>query len=795
MKTGLWFGLGLGAALLAAACNMEQSGETLEQSELAATAPTQISGFALLASGHATFKDRAQISGGHVGVAPGSGDSITAGFDSKTALGRSTLGQRVVLKDRAALGDLFATTVVGTRGTYTSLSPYSAPPAQPSLPAFTAGSSNITVNSPTTLAAGNYGNITVNSTLTLSGGTYQIQNLTLNVNSTVQPSGATVLRVAGKITGSNNVRLGSTSPSAAGNLRIEVAGATDTTGGIVLGTDSILTALVVSRAAVSVNDRFVGSGVIAARDITLGIDARFTYAVGFECNTNAGCEDGNSCTTDTCQDMRCVHATAPNGSACTDDGNACTSDTCSSGSCSHPARANGTACTDDGNDCTLDTCSAGACTHPAVVNGTACADDGNVCTADACSNGACFHPAVPDSRPCPEDDDPCTRDECINTVCAHPARAVGDFCSTRDICNADGECVPYECLRDSDCNDGNTCTTDTCVLHMCDHDNIGDIPCGDRMACDWNRNCLPVDCNTDADCDDGNVCTTEVCTANTCVRNNLELGTECGPDLICSPGAVCAPADCGGDLGTCDDGNPCTHETCVFRHCFRGTFDPGFVCGEGLVCNEETECVPVECDTDVDCDDGNECTFALCQNHLCGDQFVDLGHSCGDDPTMECGPGAVCVPRECTFSSDCDDGNECTRETCALGHCFQGETGEGELCGDNGVCNDIEICVPIQCSTDAECDDGKICSTDTCVNRLCVHTQVEFGTECGANMVCGPSSECVPRECTFSTDCDDANACTSESCVFGHCFRGFFDTSFPCGDGGTCDGAGNCTGG
>jgi hypothetical protein len=444
-SVGRWVGCAIAVGVVG--CGADRSGEPTGSETAGLVAPTQVNTFAVLASGRATFLDRTQIINGNVGVAPGSGDSITAWYDSKIALGKSTLGQRVVLKDRAALGDLFATTVSGSLGTYTSLSPYSAPPAPPPIATFTAGSTAVTVNSPATLAAGNYGTVTVNSTLTLSGGTYQVQSVTLNNNAIVQASAASILRVAGKITGGNNVRLTTTGTQPAGNLRLIVAGATDATGGVLLGTDATLKALVVSKASFVAGARLTASGAIASKDINTGIDSKLTFATGFECNSDAGCDDGNPCTTDSCVDAKCLHPAVANGTACPDDGNACTSDACNAGVCAHPARPNGTVCPDDGNLCTSDACSAGLCAHPARPNGTACTEDGNVCTSDACMAGVCSHPPN-DGVPCPDDSNECTADTCLGGSCTHPALADGTACAS----------------------DGALCTADVCKVGSCSHD-------------------------------------------------------------------------------------------------------------------------------------------------------------------------------------------------------------------------------------------------------------------------------------------------------------------------------------
>jgi len=395
MKRVTTHGFGIAVTFVLIGCGETAPDETLGQEAQQLTAPTQVNTFALLATGKVKLGDRTTLAGGHVGVAPGPGDSVTDGFDSHIAIGSSTLGQRIVLKDRATTGNLFATTIVpGVNVNYASLSPYAAPPAQPPIVAFSAGTTALTVNSPTTVAAGNFGQVTVNSTLTLSGGTYQFQNLTFGTNAVLQASAASIVRVAGKVSGStaNFVRIGPTGAQPAANFRLIVAGATDATGGVTLGTDARVTALVVSRASFTVGDRFIGKGAIAASNFNGGNDASITFQTGFECNAASGCDDGNACTTDACVDAKCVHPAVANGTACPDEGNECTSDSCSSGVCTHPARPNGTTCADDGNVCTSDACMGGSCAHPSVADGASCPDDGNPCTTDACASGACVHP-------------------------------------------------------------------------------------------------------------------------------------------------------------------------------------------------------------------------------------------------------------------------------------------------------------------------------------------------------------------------------------------------------------------
>lgn len=130
------------------------------------------------------------------------------------------------------------------------------------------------------------------------------------------------------------------------------------------------------------------------------------------------CEDGLFCTTsDTCRDGVCIGG-GPRGC---DDGNACTSDACNEATdaCDHApdADADGVAC-DDADACTSGgSCRGGACEPGATV---ACVEEpDDPCTVLACNpaTGACEPSPVPDS------------------ICDD-----GNCCTSDDRCTATGEC-------------------------------------------------------------------------------------------------------------------------------------------------------------------------------------------------------------------------------------------------------------------------------------------------------------------------------------------------------------------
>ncbi|MBP46334.1 MAG: hypothetical protein CMH53_00120 [Myxococcales bacterium] len=106
------------------------------------------------------------------------------------------------------------------------------------------------------------------------------------------------------------------------------------------------------------------------------------------CKTAAQCDDANACTNDSCdlKTGKCVNE--PNKNPC-DTGDVCTfGDTCDGkGNC----KVGSNKTCDDGNSCTADTCDAktGKCAYKNLADGAKC-DDGKACsTGDACKAGTC----------------------------------------------------------------------------------------------------------------------------------------------------------------------------------------------------------------------------------------------------------------------------------------------------------------------------------------------------------------------------------------------------------------------
>jgi hypothetical protein len=262
------------------------------------------------------------------------------------------------------------------------------------------------------------------------------------------------------------------------------------------------------------------------------------------CSSDGDCDDGNFCNgSETCSGNVCQPDTPPNCS----DGNACTIDSCSNNACQNEEID-----CDDGNVCTQDFCSAGECVNnpftPCCGNST-CeeTEDCNNCSSDCIGGGGCGDGVCSAGENCLN----CSADcrgkqngnrrnrfccngfaggnagsnpvDCSDPRCTESGWACGDF-----FCCGDGSCESAEdesncgvdcailCTGSGDCNDGDVCTTDSCVSGMC---------LNSPVACGPADTCCGPGCNAgnDPDCQacmaGGTACTLNGdCCSNKCRR-------------------------------------------------------------------------------------------------------------------------------------------------------------------------------------------------------------------------------------------------------------------------------------
>jgi len=312
------------------------------------------------------------------------------------------------------------------------------------------------------------------------------------------------------------------------------------------------------------------------------------------------CVDGDKCTDDGCHpSIGCVFG--PNADPC-DDGNACTGeDRCSSTGCQGTTGVN----CNDNNECTDDGCdSASGCTHDltqffksgSFYHEGPC-NDGNPCTdAGTCADGQCVGgtPVVCD------DEDVCTDDTCEDGVgCVGTPNTApcddGDQCTENDLC-AEGQCAGVTGLS---CDDFDSCTDDACDSAAgCSHTH-NTANCNDNDECTTGDTCLDGAClgGEALACDDGNPCTDDSCDVSLgCVTTNNS--TACDDDNLCTTGDTCADGSCqAGAVVECDDGEDCTSDDCVPSiGCVITGQEPDFTaCEDNLIDTHNPICVSGAC--------------------------------------------------------------------------------------------------------------------------------------------------------------------------------------------------------
>ena len=206
----------------------------------------------------------------------------------------------------------------------------------------------------------------------------------------------------------------------------------------------------------------------------------------------------------------------------------------------------------------------------------------------------------------------------------------------------------------------------------------------------------------------------------------------------------------------------------------------------------------------------------------------------GITPSPEAEPEPT-LPRSCEADTECDDGIDCTADTCLeSGTCqwtvLGGQCLVGQQCHAEGAANPRQPCQVCDPSADplafsnsadgAPCQDGDACTEgDTCAQGSCVAGDAvacaddnpctqdscdaargclfEPGNEaeaCDDSDPCTEADTCTAGACAGAPlDCDDDNTCTDDSCAEGVCTN--TDNTSPCEDGNACTVGDTCAGG
>ncbi len=384
---------------------------------------------------------------------------------------------------------------------------------------------------------------------------------------------------------------------------------------------------------------------------------------GQECAADA-CSDGLECTIDTCTQPDAVcswdlaEGTCLINNVCYAAGQAAPGNDCKV--CNPAMSEYGWAAVSDG-----EACDAGPCVTEAVCEGGTCegnavgCNDNTVCTADSCD------PAL----------------GCVNVPVAD-----GAACDLEDLCQLEPACAAGECVGDApDCDDDNVCTADSCLPEAgCIYVPANGIPCDDGDPCTALDLCDAGGCNPGgpADCDDSNPCTIDQCDLDVgCVH--LPTQTPC----------------CTGLTSICDDGNPCTLDVCDAEtlDCAYGVND--LPCDDGDACTTADVCGGGVCaGFAADCDDGNPCTEDSCDS-LTGCTAVILsGVDCDDG--KECSTGDACINGVCTA-----DTSGCACDADPTWDAVKADNFEAGSTGNPGDGLDVDA-DPTTCAPATDCSAG-----------------------------------------------------------------------------------------
>ena len=278
------------------------------------------------------------------------------------------------------------------------------------------------------------------------------------------------------------------------------------------------------------------------------------------------------------------------------------------------------------------------------------------------------------------------------------------------------------------CDDGNPCTIDLCDADgKCDVDLVAD----DENCGDSGGKCKSGECVAGEVADSGPTDVPDAQGADSDVADTSKPDTDA---------ADTAP-DAGGCPGGCDDGNPCTNDSCGSSGCqyanSNGVCNDGNPCTSGDICDSGS-CTPgtniCNCNSDIQCakgEDGN-----LCNGTLFCDK-VTAPYQCKVNPATIVDCSAVAANDGQCKTTSCNTQN---------GKCETALKADYLACdADGSACTDKDHCFGGTCTagTKVFCDDGNACTTDSCDSKAgCQVTNTASGAACPTGS-CDGKGSCV----------------------------------------------------
>ena len=186
---------------------------------------------------------------------------------------------------------------------------------------------------------------------------------------------------------------------------------------------------------------------------------------------------------------------------------------------------------------------------------------------------------------------------------------------------------------------------------------------------------------------------------------------------------------------------------------------------------------------EVDCDDGLDCTLDSCD--------AATGSCAWELLTGRCLIGGACHEAGATHPVD-----GCRLCNPVVSSTSWSALSEGDPCDDGDSCTDDEICTEGVCAgSPVDCDDAETCTLDSCEpSEGCIHTALEAGTPCDDGDLCTLDDLCAEGVCSGGETriCDDEDPCTDDACeTNAGCVTTMNEA--PCEDGAPCTSGDTCS--